>query len=269
VSPGAHPEFSNPREFCAFVARLRDLSGGKPIGMKLAIGHHHEFLALVKAMLATGVAPDFIVIDGGEGGTGAAPMELTDHVGAPLVEGLSFVHNALIGANLRRQIKLGASGKIISAYDMVRAFALGADFIMSARGFMFSIGCIQSRSCHSNHCPTGVATQDKSRQAALVVDDKAPRVASFHRNTLRALAEVLGAAGVTHPQDLMPWHLHIRHQSGKVLRGDEVYPSVQPGSLLNSTVDAALAQEWDQAQVDTFAPTRVTRPHRAVTLTKA
>ncbi len=256
ISPPSHPEFSTPLEYCAFIGRLRELSGGKPVGTKLAIGQKHEFMALVKAMLKTGIKPDFIVVDGGEGGTGAAPMELSDHMGAPLVEALSFVRNVLVGAGLRDDIKIGASGKIVSAYDMVRTFALGADFVMAARGFMFAVGCIQSRSCHSNKCPTGVATQDKSRQSALVVEDKAPRVASFHKNTLRALAEVLGAAGVTHPQDLTPDHLHIRHQNGAVIRGDEAYPPLAEESLLRGKARPDLQIEWDMAQAETFAPKR-------------
>src|SRR5579862_1338473 len=173
VSPANHSEFSTPLEFVEFIRRLRTLADGKPVGMKLCVGHRFEFLGLVKAMLATNITPDFIVIDGKEGGTGAAPVEFINHVGMPLVEGLSFVHNALVGTGLRERIKLGASGKIISAYDICRAAALGADYVMSARGFMFAIGCIQSRSCHTNRCPTGVATQDRNRQRALVVSDKA------------------------------------------------------------------------------------------------
>ncbi len=252
VSPPSHPEFSTPLEYCAFIQKLRDLSGGKPIGTKLAIGRRREFMALVKAMLETGVAPDFIVVDGGEGGTGAAPMELADHMGAPLVEALSFVRNVLVGAGLRDQIRIGASGKIISAYDIVRTVGLGADFVMSARGFMFAVGCIQSRSCHTNKCPAGVATQDSSRQSALVVEDKAPRVASFHRNTLRALAEVLGAAGVAHPNELDPAALHLRSQGGAVIRGDEAYPPVEPGALLKGKARPDLQAEWDRADAGSF-----------------
>jgi len=252
VSPAAHAEFSTPLEFVAFIARLRQLALGKPIGMKMALGHRHEFLAVVKAMLQTGVTPDFIVIDGGEGGTGAAPPELADHVGVPLAEALSFVHNALVGAELRERIKLGASGKIITAYDICRTLALGADYVLSARGFMFSVGCIQARSCHSNTCPTGVATQDPGRQRALVVSDKAPRVANFQRNTLKALAELLGSAGLEHPSELRPWHLQFRHASGAVLRGDEAYPHTAPGALLSRAVTPDLAREWDRAQPDSF-----------------
>jgi glutamate synthase domain-containing protein 2 len=255
VSPAAHRAFSTPLEFMEFIVRLRDLSGGKPIGVKLAVGHRYEFLAIVKAMLAMNVTPDFIVVDGGEGGTGAAPAELSNHVGLPLNEGLSFVHNALVGAGLRERIKLGASGKLITAFDLCRVFSIGADYALSARGFMFAVGCIQSRSCHTNNCPTGVATQSARRQRALVVSDKAPRVANFHRNTLRALTEILGSAGLGHPSDLKPWHLQIRHQSGAVLRGDDVYPHVAPGAILSGEMSEELAREWRRAQAESFEPT--------------
>jgi glutamate synthase domain-containing protein 2 len=254
VSPAAHTAFSTPLELIGFITRLRELSGGKPVGVKMALGHGYEFLAIVKAMLELGVTPDFIVVDGGEGGTGAAPVELTDHVGAPLNEALGFVHNALVGAGLRDRIKLGASGKLITAYDLCRVFAIGADYAMSARGFMFAVGCIQSRSCHTNNCPTGVATQDALRQRALVVSDKAPRVAGFHRNTLHALGELLGAAGLEHPKDLMPWHLQVRHQSGAIMRGDDVYPRVKAGALLTGDVSPALSREWERAQAGSFEP---------------
>jgi len=254
VSPAAHTAFTTPLEFIAFIAQLREMSGGKPVGVKMALGHGYEFLAVVKAMLEVGITPDFIVVDGGEGGTGAAPVELTDHVGAPLNEALGFVHNALVGAGLRERIKLGASGKLITAYDLCRVFAIGADYAMSARGFMFAVGCIQSRSCHTNNCPTGVATQDALRQGALVVADKAPRVAGFHHNTLHALAELLGAAGLEHPQDLKPWHLQVRHQSGAIMRGDDVYPRVAPGALLRGEVGPALSREWERAQAASFDP---------------
>jgi glutamate synthase domain-containing protein 2 len=205
-------------------------------------------------MLQTGIRPDFIVIDGGEGGTGAAPMELSDHVGLPLTEGLSFVHNALIGAGLRDEMKLGASGKMISAFDFCRIHALGADYVMAARAFMFSLGCVQARACHTNKCPTGITTQDPNRQRALVVADKAPRVASFHRNTLGAIAQVIGAAGLSHPQDLRPWHLHMRSATGEVVRGDVVYQKLAPGVLLTGAVDDRLQREWDRASAETFIP---------------
>jgi glutamate synthase domain-containing protein 2 len=254
VSPAAHSEFSSPREMMAFVARLRALSGGKPVGLKFCVGHRFEVLALIKAMLATGVTPDFIVIDGAEGGTGAAPLELADHVGLPLADGLNFVANALVGAGLRERVKLGASGKIINAYDIARAYALGADYVLSARGFMFAVGCIQARSCHSNKCPTGVATQSRMRQRALVVEDKAVRVARFHSNTLKALAQVLGAAGLSHPNQIRSMHFHIRQPSGGSMRGDDVYPHVAPNALVTGGATGVIAREWTRASADTFAP---------------
>ena len=169
ISPASHSAFSTPIEMLQFIARLRELSGGKPIGFKFCVGHPWEWFAIAKAMLETGLLPDFIVVDGGEGGTGAAPLEFTDHVGAPLQEGLLLVHNTLVGLNLRDRIKIGCAGKVVSAFDIARMMALGANWCNSARGFMFALGCIQSQSCHTDHCPTGVATQDPQRQKALVV----------------------------------------------------------------------------------------------------
>ncbi len=254
ISPARHPEFSTPLELIAFISRLRELSGGKPVGLKMCVGHRFEFLALIKAMLQTGVTPDFIVIDGGEGGTGAAPVELSNHVGLPLVEGLSFVHNALIGAGLRNEMRLGASGKIVSAFDFCRIHALGADYVMSARAFMFTLGCVQARACHTNHCPSGVATQDKGRSNALVVSDKLKRVHTYHRNTMRALAEMLGSAGLSHPNQLKPWHLHVRSATGEVQRGDVAFRHLEANSLLDGTVEARLAREWERANAESFAP---------------
>lgn len=254
ISPPAHSAFATPLEFVAFINTLRELSGGKPVGFKLCVGHRYEFLAVVKAMLETGLTPDFIVIDGKEGGTGAAPLELTNHVGLPLTDGLIFVRDALTGAGLRDKIKIGVSAKLISAYDLSRMFALGADFALAARGFMFALGCIQARACHTNRCPTGVTTQDWLRGRALVVSDKAWRVANFHKATLRALADVLGAAGLSHPDQLRPWHLHLRHQSGAVLRGEEAYPLVVPGAILNGEASGVLRREWERAQAANFAP---------------
>lgn len=254
ISPARHSAFSTPLELIGFIGRLRELSGGKPVGLKMAVGHRYEFLAIVKAMLATDQGPDFIVVDGGEGGTGAAPAELSNHVGLPLNQALSFAHSALVGAGVRDRVRIGASGKLVTGYDLCRVFAIGADYALSARDFMFSIGCIQARNCHTNNCPSGVATQDPWRQRALVVDDKAPRVANFHRNTLRALAELLGAAGLSHPGELEPWHLHVRDQSGVVLRGDDFYPRVAPGGLLTGDVGAELQREWNRAQAESFEP---------------
>ena len=231
-SPNRHSAFDTPIELLQFVAQLRELSGGKPVGFKLCIGHPWEWFGIAKAMLETGITPDFIVVDGAEGGTGAAPIEFIDHVGTPLREGLRLVHNTLVGIGLRDQIKLGASGRIISAFDMTRIMALGADWCNSARGFMFAVGCIQAQACHTGACPTGVATQDPKRQKALVVSDKSVRVANFHENTLRALAELLGAAGLQHPDQLRPHHIARRISSDEVRVLSALFPDLEPGEIL-------------------------------------
>lgn len=216
VSPSSHSAFSSPVELIRFIAQLRELSGGKPTGFKLCIGHPWEWFSIVKAMLATGITPDFIVVDGAEGGTGAAPLEFTDHVGAPLQEGLLLVHNTLRGAGLRERIKIGAAGKVVSAFDIARLLALGADWCNSARGFMFALGCIQAQHCHTGHCPTGVTTQDPLRQLSLVVPDKADRVYHFHQQTLHALQELVQAAGLQHPKDITAHHIVRRTTDRKV-----------------------------------------------------
>ena len=216
VSPASHSAFSNPIEMMEFIERLRTLSGGKPTGLKLCIGHPWEWFAMVKAMLATGITPDFIVVDGAEGGTGAAPVEFTDHVGSPLQEGLLLVHNTLRGVGLRDQIKIGCAGKVVTAFDITRMMALGADWCNSARGFMFSLGCLQAQTCHTGHCPSGVTTQDPVRQQALVVPDKATRVYNFHQQTLHALKELIQAAGVNHPAEITAHHIVRRSGDHKV-----------------------------------------------------
>ncbi len=254
VSPARHSAFSTPIEMMDFIAALRDLSGGKPIGFKLCIGHAWEFMAIVKAMLRTGITPDFILVDGAEGGTGAAPLEFMDHVGMPLRDGLTFVHSSLIGVNLRDKIKLGASGKIASAFDIARVMALGADWCNAARGFMFALGCIQSQSCHTDRCPTGVATQDPIRQRALVVSDKSERVANFHRETVNALAELIGAAGLEHPNQLRPFHLMHRAAPDRVVTFAEIYPSLKPGELFAGTGLRQYSEPWQMARAESFAP---------------
>jgi glutamate synthase domain-containing protein 2 len=254
VSPAAHSAFSTPLELVRFIAELRDLSGGKPTGFKLCIGHPWEFLAIVKAMLETNVTPDFIVIDGKEGGTGAAPLEFMDHLGMPLRDGLSFAHNALVGANLRDRIRLGASGKIATAFDMARVMALGADWCNSARAFMFAVGCIQAQQCHTDACPTGVATQNPLRQRAIVPADKATRVASFHRETLMALAELIAAAGLDEAGELRPRHLMRRSASGEVETFEELYPSLAPGEVLAGGGGPRYAKNWALARSETFKP---------------
>lgn len=253
VSPARHSAFSTPAELMRFIAELRELADGKPVGMKLCIGHPWELMAICKAMLATGTRPDFIVIDGSEGGTGAAPLEFVDHVGTPLREGLTFAHNCLIGAGLRSAIRLGAAGRIVTAFDMARVLALGADWCNAARGFMFALGCIQSQSCHTDRCPTGVATQDPLRQRALVVPDKAERVRQFHDSTLKALGELLGAAGLAHPRELRPMHIQRRLSPTEVRSFAELYPALQEGELLRGCSDPTYARHWASADPSSFA----------------
>ncbi len=254
ISPACHPAFSTPIELMDFIAELRRLSGGKPIGFKLCIGHPWEFLALVKAMLQTGITPDFIVVDGKEGGTGAAPLEFMDHMGMPLRDGLSFVEAALVGTNLRDHIKIGASGKITTAFDMARVMALGADWCNAARGFMFAVGCIQAQQCHTGRCPTGVTTQDPTRQRAIDVPSKAERVAQFHKETVKALAELIAAAGLDRPGDLKPYHFMHRAAPDRVVTFAELYHMLRPGELLTGVADPRLRHAWDLARADSFAP---------------
>lgn len=255
ISPASHSAFGTPLEMMAFIKQLRDLSGGKPVGFKLCIGHRREFMCMVRAMLETGITPDFIVIDGKEGGTGAAPLEFANHMGMPLVEGLTFAHNTLRGVKLRDRIAIGASGKLIHAFDIARALALGADWVNSARGFMFAVGCIQAQACHTNHCPTGVATQDPRRQRALVVPDKAQRVANFHKNTMKALGDMAGAAGLDHPSSFQPHHLMMREKERNMVTGEEVYPYMPEGFLLREDDDRfGYLQRWRRAASASFAP---------------
>jgi glutamate synthase domain-containing protein 2 len=255
ISPASHSVFSTPIEMMQFIAEMRRMSGGKPAGFKLCIGHPWEFLAVCKAMLETQIYPDFIVVDGKEGGTGAAPPEFVDHLGMPMRDGLSFVHNALIGINARERIRLGASGKIISAFDIARAMALGADWCNSARGFMFALGCIQSQSCHTDRCPTGVTTQDRTRQRALVVEDKAQRVYNFHHNTLHSLTEFVAAAGLDHPNDFKPAHFSRRVSAREVMTFEELYPTLRPGELLAGTDDKRFRDAWKMASASAFRAT--------------
>jgi glutamate synthase domain-containing protein 2 len=258
VSPASHSAFSTPLEMLTFIDRLRTLSGGKPTGFKLAIGHPWEFFGIVKAMLASGITPDFIVVDGSEGGTGAAPVEFTDHVGTPLQEALLLVHNTLVGAGLREKVKVGASGKIVTAFDIARTLALGADWCNSARGFMFALGCIQSQNCHTDRCPTGVATQDPLRQRALDVPDKTNRVAHFQQNTLKALKELIAAAGLAHPSQLKPHHLVRRISPNQVKQASALLPYLEAGQLLDasqlSRLPPVFGLYWPVAQAESFHP---------------
>ncbi len=256
VSPAAHSSFSTPTELLQFVQTLRDMSEGKPVGFKLCIGHPWEWFGIAKAMISTGILPDFIVVDGSEGGTGAAPLELTDHMGMPMLEGLRLVHNTLVGLNLRQHIRLGASGKIISGFDVVRTVALGADWCNSARGFMFALGCIQAQTCHTGNCPTGVTTQDPKRQIALVVPNKSERVQNFHRQTLESVQEMLQATGLMHPADLSLKHIMRRMSDHEVKNLDSLMLSLAPGVLLNSQdpqdLQGLFQQYWADASPDHF-----------------
>ncbi len=251
VSPSSHSAFSTPRGLCDFIKLLRDLSGGKPVGIKLCVGHPWEWFAMAKAFHQTGIAPDFIVVDGGEGGTGAAPVEFADHKGAPLRDGLMLVHNTLVGLGIRDRIKLIASAKIITAFDICRISALGADGVNMARGFMFAIGCIQAQACHTGKCPTGITTQDRDRYRALVVPDKAQRAANFHRATMYALKEACESSGLTHPDEFTPHHLMIRTGPREVRSAASLYDWIQPGALLaGKVVHPAFAKYWDRAGID-------------------
>jgi len=260
VSPASHSAFATPVEMLQFIERLRRLSGGKPVGFKFCIGHPWEWFAICMAMLETGLMPDFIVVDGAEGGTGAAPLEFIDHVGAPLQEGLLLVHNTLLGLNLRHRVRIGAAGKVVSAFDIARCMALGADWCNSARGFMFALGCIQAQACHTGACPTGVTTQDPLRQQALVVPTKTERVWRFHQHTLMALKELVQAAGLTHPGQITASHIVRRVSQGDVQLLANQLPFLKPGALLAAIEGRAdwphnvYRQYWPLAQSGSFQP---------------
>jgi glutamate synthase domain-containing protein 2 len=254
VSPAAHSSFATPLELMAFIRKLRQLSGGKPVGFKLCMGHPWEWFAMVKAMQESGTCPDFIVIDGAEGGTGAAPLEFSDHMGMPMLEGLRLVHNTLVGVGLRDRIRLGASGKIISGFDVARTLALGADWCNSARGFMFALGCIQAQTCHTGNCPTGVTTQDPQRQMALVVPSKAERVKNFHHLTLESLQELLQSAGIQSPAELRLQHIERRISEFETHPLSELMPSLAAGALLTTPLQApdVFQRYWPQARANSF-----------------
>jgi glutamate synthase domain-containing protein 2 len=251
VSPAAHSAFSTPKGLLEFLRELRQLSGGKPVGFKLCIGKKDEFLGICKAMLKTGITPDFITVDGSEGGTGAAPTELTNSVGTPLRDALIFVNRALIGIGLRDRVRIIASGKIFSAFHLLRAVALGADTANSARGMMFSLGCIQSRSCNTDHCPTGIATQNPSRNKALVVKDKSRRVANFHREMIKNLVELLALSGLDSLEELKPEHINQRVKGTVIKNYAELYPIFTSRCLLSDTdVPDNWQKDWKMASAD-------------------
>lgn len=251
ISPAAHSAFSSPQGLLEFVAQLRELSGGKPVGFKLCIGNPKEFMAICKAMLESNILPDFITIDGSEGGTGAAPVELTNSVGMPLKDGLVFVNNLLIGCGLRKQLRIIASGKSFSSFHLLRLLALGADTVNSARAMMFALGCIQSRHCNSDKCPTGIATQDPARYKALDVKDKSNRVASYHASMIENLHELVAAMGLESTEQLTPDHIHQRVQGTEVKTYAELYPLVTDGDFLkDDLIPKHYAKAWQQARSD-------------------
>lgn len=253
LSPPGHSAFQTPIELLEFVERLRKGSGGKPIGIKLCIGKRREFLAVCKAMVETRILPDYLAIDGGEGGTGAAPLEFSNHIGAPLVDGLIFAHNALVGYGLRKEIRIIASGKVTSGFAMLKRIALGADACSSARGMMLALGCIQALQCNSNHCPVGVATQNRYLMDGLDPTDKGVRVSNFHRETMESLCEMLGAVGLHSPSELRPWHVMARISETETRHYGEIYEYLEEGDLLRQPLPKAYERACMAASARTFA----------------
>jgi len=255
ISPPAHTAFSTPQGLLDFVAQLRELSGGKPIGFKLCIGHKTEFLALCKAMQKSGITPDFITVDGSEGGTGAAPIELSNSVGTPMRDGLTFVHNSLIGFGVRQDIRIIVAGKVVSAFHMMRVLALGADTINSARGMLFSLGCIQSRHCNTDKCPTGIATQDPARYKNLDIDVKSKRVSTYHGSMIHHLVDLLAVSGLTHTEEVLPRHINRRVSENHVATYAEIYPTLEDGCLRKkATVPDDWIFNWVMANEKSWEP---------------
>ena len=253
LSPPCHSAFRTPRELLTFIETLREVSG-KPVGFKLCVGHRAEILGICKAMVATGIVPDFIAIDGGEGGTGAAPIEFSNSVGTPLSDGIVIVHNALEGFGLRQQTKIIASGKIITGFQIAQRIAAGADLCNSARGFMFSLGCIQALRCNANDCPVGVATQNDRLTKGLVVSQKTQRVANFHEATVHAFLETLGAAGLTHPDWLRPWHIRRRVSVTETRTYSEIYGFLKKGELIGEEIPEGWQRSMSLSSADSFRP---------------
>nr|WP_246586856.1 FMN-binding glutamate synthase family protein [Stakelama flava] len=253
LSPRGHSAFSTPCEMLEFAALMRDMSGGKPVGIKLCVGQIHEVFAIMKAIRKTGILPDFIVVDGAEGGTGAAPLELSNHVGMPLREGLILMRNALVGTGLKKHIRLGASGKVFSGAGMAENLAIGADWCNAARAFLFSIGCIQAQRCHTGTCPTGITTQDPIRQRGLVVDTQSKHAARFHKKTLEALADIVAAAGLEHPRDLRSHHLSMRGDAIKAGSIDALDAFIAENELIDAPDETIYARHWHAADPDSFS----------------
>jgi glutamate synthase domain-containing protein 2 len=255
LSPPAHNSFSTPIELVQFIGKLRTLSGGKPVGIKLCLGNKWEFLAICKAMGVTGILPDYISIDGSEGGTGAAPLEFTNSVGTPGIDALMFVHNSLVGFGLRDKIRLMSSGKVTTAFEVIKLLALGADLVYSARGMMLALGCIQALKCNSNRCPTGVATQDVPLMKGLVVSDKRKRVAHFHHETIKSVIEIIEAMGLTGPHELRPWHVLRRVSETESKSYAELFEYIPTGSLLGgNNIPLSFQTPLRLASAESFKP---------------
>jgi glutamate synthase domain-containing protein 2 len=255
LSPPYHSAFNTPRELMQFIGLMREHAHGKPVGFKLCLGHKSEFIALAKAMVETGITPDFITIDGGEGGTGAAPMEFSNNVGMPFREGLAFAYDVLVGFGLKERIKIFTSGKIINSFDLFRAFALGADGCNSARAMMLALGCIQALECNKNICPTGVATQDPELVKGLVVSDKKVRVANFQNLTVKNFVELMAAAGLSSPDQINRSHVIRRISMNECKTYEEIYPYLPKNCLLQeANVPTFLLRDWQRATVDSFQP---------------
>ena len=256
ISPPGHREFSTPKGLLNFIVKLRDLSGGKPVGFKLCVGRKYEFLAICKAMLETGITPDFITVDGAEGGTGAAPVEFSNRLGVPCLEGTSFVHNCLVGTGLRKKIRIISSAKTATGFDIVTKLSIGADAVNAARTMMLALGCLQSQACNTNKCPTGIATQDPVRGKALDVESRHKRVARFQQRTLRSAFEIIGAMGLDDPDKLFPHLIWRRGANGANHYFDDVFKPLVENALLGDAVPEEWSSDWELASADTFAPQR-------------
>ena len=253
LSPPAHTTFHTPIGLLEFVQKLRNLSGGKPVGFKLCVGRKEDFLGICKAMLETQILPDFITVDGAEGGTGAAPLEFANNIGEPLTAGLIFVHNSLVGIGLRDKIRIICSGKIATGFDMVFRIAMGADICQNARAMMMAIGCVQSKQCNANTCPTGITTQDHRLQRGLVVDEKKLRAAEYHKTTMHSFLEMVGAMGLSNPSQLKPEYImqRVTHHTTKPL--NEIYEYLYNGQLLGSDIPVSYKKYWERADAKFFA----------------